>query len=474
MAPLSESLDQNKSQHLKSEGPPTKQEENEMQKVLEFARHGYAEYAAGNHARALSLVTEALVIAERLSPESAEVAVLLTTVGNMRRESGVDSGLKYHWKALQIRMRDQPGTESEAESHEKVGLILLAEHQYTIALQHLHEALSFHKSMCPSSLITARQYMNVGQTHHKMGTMDQALISFDKAMDILNAVKPESEEVARLHVLIGSVLREQRQLKKSSENLEKAINLYQEISPASGGLASAYVELGKINGAQGCYRKEMYLYHKALDIQNEVSPDSLDMSSILHHLGVFYATAGKLDAGEKYLRHAVAILEAHDPLTVELTKSQYALGQVLLRRGETTNAIRYHRRALELRSRTAPLSIDEADSLHAMGGLMLKTGNWQESLRYFSREFLCRDIDAVETARVHNIIGKILMNETVRLGDAISNHRMAVAIQARHGVSETLARYLEDLVAALRRKGECTSKFDAQLEEVRKILDSKN
>jgi tetratricopeptide (TPR) repeat protein len=181
-----------------------------------------------------------------------------------------------------------------------------------------------------------------------------------------------------------------------------------------------------------------------------------------------------MESAEKYLRQAILIRKERAPLSLALAESFYYLGDIMVNRNEQNKALEYHRQALELRSLIVPLSLDVADSFHAMGNLTEGTGRWQEALSYYGREFIARDTDSVETAKVHNIIGNILLKETDRINDAVSNHQMAVAIQSSHGESAVLAKYLEDLIISIREKGESSSEYEQQLEKIRKELRSRS
>jgi tetratricopeptide (TPR) repeat protein len=287
------------------------EDEGGMLQALEFSRQGHAECAAGKHENALKFMNESLTIVERELPDSPEVAVVLSSIGIMRQEAGIDNGFQYHWRALQIRLRDQPNTAFEAESQEHVGMSLLSEHHSGAALGHLMKALSFHESKNPSSFLTAIQHIHVGQAQDNVGELQEAIGSFERALLIFAGLTLESLDVANAHYLLGRVLRQQGNFEAAKEQLTQAIAMYEAKAPASLDLANAYVELGRVHGLeQGCQKTGMTFFAKALEIQNAVAPNSLDVANTFHHVAVSHASVGNPEVGQLYLLGATSIRES--------------------------------------------------------------------------------------------------------------------------------------------------------------------
>jgi len=443
--------------------------------VAGLTNEGEREFSSGNHTRGIELITDALEIVEKQQYSLAQVSNLLTTLGNMYRQSGMDNGFKQHIRALEIRQQTLPNSEAEAESEETVGMILLTEHQYSDALSHFEQSLRFHETKNPSSIKTAIQYTHVGQVQQSLGRLNDAYESFQSALLIIKTIESTVSEKANVHLMLGRVLREQgTHLEAAETHLNQAISLYRTDGSSILQVANSYVELGKIKGAKGYLSEELMHYENALEIQNKVAANSLDFANTLHQIALSYFKKGIMESAEKYLRQAILIRKERAPLSLALAESFYYLGDIMVNRNEQNKALEYHRQALELRSLIVPLSLDVADSFHAMGNLTEGTGRWQEALSYYGREFIARDTDSVETAKVHNIIGNILLKETDRINDAVSNHQMAVAIQSSHGESAVLAKYLEDLIISIREKGESSSEYEQQLEKIRKELRSRS
>jgi tetratricopeptide (TPR) repeat protein len=286
-------------------------DEGGIQQALEFSRQGHEEYAAGKHANALKLMNESLTIVERELPDSPEVAVVLSSIGIMCQEAGIDNGFQYHWRALRIRLRDQPNTAFEAESQEHVGMSLLSEHHSDAALRHLTKALSFHESKNPSSFLTAIQHIHVGQAQENVGQLQEAIRSFERALLIFSGLKLDSLDAANAHCLLGRVLREQGNFEAAKEQLAQAIAMYEAKAPASLDLANAYVELGRVHGlAQGCPNTGMAFFAKALEIQNAVAPNSLEVANTFHHVAASHASVGNSETGQLYLLGAKSIRES--------------------------------------------------------------------------------------------------------------------------------------------------------------------
>lgn len=439
--------------------------------AVELSRRGYEEQALGNHSRALKLMKQSLAIVDTLLPNSPEVAVVLSSVGILSQEAGIDSGLKYHSKALHIRAQVQPDTCFEAESQEYVGMSLVSEHQYKEALKYLTKALAFHESMNPTSFMTAIQCIHIGQARECMGEAREALVSFERALSILSGLSPGSLDVAGVHFLLGRALREAGNAEAAKEQLSLAVSLYDEKAPASLDLSNAYVELGRVHGLEKEGGKQALAYFaKALEIQDSIAPKSLDIANTFHHIAVLHISSGNQDTGRPYLLQAVSMRETLAPRSLDLARSLYVMGDLCTTQGQYEHAYTHHQKALELRSQIQPLSSEEADSLHAMGCLSERVGNWEAALGFYSREFLGRNVDAIETARVHNCIGNILLTETNRFGDAAYNHRMAVRIQSNHDADATLVKYLMDLITALNVNGESDEDVRCNLAEVRKAM----
>jgi tetratricopeptide (TPR) repeat protein len=441
--------------------------------AVELSRRGHEEQARGNHVRALTLMKRSLAIVDSLLPSSPEAAVILSSIGILSQEAGIGSGLKYHSRALQIRSNVQPETCFEAESQEFVGMSLVLERQYKQALQYLKKALAFHESMNARSLMTAIQHIHVGQARQGMGEAREAVESFKGALSILSELAPGSLDVASVHYLLGRALREIEDIDAAKEQLGLAVAIYDEKSPASLEISNAYVELGRVHDVEnGGKNQAMAYFAKALEIQDAVAPYSLEIASTFHHIAVFHISSGNHEAGRSYLLQAISIQNALSPFSLDHARSLYEMGELCAQQGQYEDAFTHHQRALELRSQLQPLTPEEADSLHAVGILIERRGNWEEALGYFSREFLGRNVDAVETARVHNKIGNILLRETNRVGDAIYNHRMAVRIQSNHEKDTTLVMYLTDLITALNANGESDEGVKRKLGELQMVMPS--
>lgn len=439
--------------------------------AVELSRRGHEEQAMGNHVQALTLMKRSLAIVDSLLPNSPEVAVILSSIGILSQEAGIDSGLKFHSRALQIRSSVQPGTCFEAESQEFVGMSLVSERQYKPALQYLKKALAFHESLNPRSLMTAIQHIHIGQARQSMGEAREAVVSFKRALSILSELAPASLDVASVHYLLGRALREAEDIDAAKEQLGLAVALYDEKAPASLEISNAYVELGRVHELEnGGQSQAMSYFAKALEIQDSVAPYSLEIASTFHHIAGLHMSSGNHDAGRSYLLQAISIQETLSPCSLDLARSLYEMGELCTHQGQYEDALTHHHRALELRSQLQPLTSEEADSLHAMGILVERSGKWEEALGYFSREFLGRNVDAVETARVHNKIGNILLRETNRFGDAIYNHQMAVRIQSMHDDDATHVAYLTDFIAALYANGESDEDVKRKLGELHKDL----
>jgi tetratricopeptide (TPR) repeat protein len=442
--------------------------------ALEWSRQGHQEHSFGNHVQALTLLTKSLETIERLLPDSPEVAVLLSSIGSIRYKAGIDNGFQYHWRALQIRVRDQPNTAFEAESQEHLGLALLSEHRYEAALKHFSKALSFHEYEDPDSFVTAIQLVHVGKTYESMKQLQEARASFERAMRIVSRLQPDSLDVASCHVFLGRTLFALGNIEEAKEQLDFAVAMYENV-PASLDSANAYVELARVYGSvKGYSGRSMTFFAKALHIQHDLAPKSLDIANTLHHMAVAQASAGDIASSQIHLEDAISIQEKLAPYSPDLARSLFTLGEILGETEQFERAHTYHLRALNLRSLIQPLSLDEADSLHAVGNLLERMGNWEEALSYYSREFVGRNLDTIETARVHNKIGNLLLRGTNRFGDAIYNHRMAVTIQARCDKDLTLVKYLEDLITALLVKGESPTDAERQLEQVRQSIANQN
>lgn len=442
-----------------------------VHEALDWSRRGHEEYALGNHVQALTLLTKSLEIIERLLPDSPEVAVLLSSMGSIRHKAGIDSGFQDHWRALQIRVRDQPNTAFEAESQEHVGLALLSEHRYEAALTHFTKALSFHLSNNPVSFMTAIQHVHIGKVYEGMKKLQEARSSFERAVMIVSRLEPDSLDVATCHVFLGRTLIALGNMEQAKEQLVFAEAIYENF-PASLDSANAYVELARVHALEkGHSERSMAYFAKALQIQQDLAPKSLEVAHTLYHMAVAQATADNIGSTQFHLRDAISIQEELAPFSPELARSLFALGEILSDTGQFEQAYTYHLRALKVRSQIEPLSVDEADSLHALGNVFERMGNWEEALAYFSREFVGRNLVTIETARVHNRIGNILLRETNRFEDAVYNHRMAVTIQARCDKDVTLVKYLEDLIAALHVKGERSTDAERHLQRVQRSIE---
>ena len=416
--------------------------------AIEFSRRGHQEQTLGNHMEALRWMEQSLSIVENLLPDSPEVAVILSSIGLMYQQAGIDSGFKYQMRALMIRARDQPGTPYVAESHEYVGMSLLSEQRYEEALRHFSLSLAFHESKDPSSFIVAIHHLHIGQAHEGMGDARDAIISFEKALSIMLVLSPASLDIATVYVSLGRALHEVGSNDAAKTQLYRALEVYNAHLPSSLEISNVYVELGKVIAIEkDAHDQAQMFFEKALEIQHTLAPTSLDIANSYHQVAVLHISTGSCDLGRDFLLRAISIREKLAPVSLDLARSLFVMGNLLIEEGQYTQAYNLHLRALELRSKLQPLKTEEADSLHAMGVLSENACNWEAALGYFSREFLGRSKN--QTAKVHNSIGNVMMRLPNRTADAIYNLRMAVKIQLKSDNDGFLGKYLSDLISAL-------------------------
>lgn len=232
-----------------------------------------AHYNLGNALKELGRLEEAVDSFREAIAVKAEFAEAHNNLGKVLKDLGrLDDAVATYLKAIAIKP-------DYAEAHFNLGNALQALEQFEDAVASYEKAIEFKPDFAAahnnlgSALFTierrrdlekglrpgyAEAYRHLDIIGRKLGTLDYAARSFQKALDI----NPNSAEA---HNNLGNVLKERRWLEDAAECYQKAIAIKPDMADAHNNLGSTFHDLGRPEEAEQCFRRSLELEPDAVD-----------------------------------------------------------------------------------------------------------------------------------------------------------------------------------------------------------------
>jgi tetratricopeptide (TPR) repeat protein len=200
--------------------------------------------------------------------------------------------------------------------------------------------------------------------------------------------------------------------------------------------------LGMVCKYTGRFTRGERYYRRALAAASAAfSPGDPRMASLFHNFGGLEHARGRLAKAETWTRRAVAVrTQALGPNHIEVAADLEALAAILDGRGRHAEAERLHRRAIRLFQGQRSGKAEIALALANLGAGQQKQGKVRGAERTLRRALAMAEASlgqaAVETALIHNNLGKLLI-ATGRAKAAEEHLREALAtlrerLPARH------------------------------------------
>jgi tetratricopeptide (TPR) repeat protein len=291
------------------------------------------------------------------------------------------------------------------------------------------ESLWAHTLSCTSNNNLA--HYNLGYAYLRKGNLDEAIVHFQKALEI----KPDYAEA---HNNLGNVLLQKGSVDEAIVHYQKALEIKPDYAEACYNLGNALLQKDNVDEA-------LVHFQKALDI----NPNYVEAHN---NLGIALLRKDNVD---KALVHFQKALE----INPDNAEAHYNLGTALLKKGSVDEAISHFQKSLEIKP-------DHAEAHYNLGTALLQRGNVDEAISHFQK--------ALETrpgyAEAHNNLGTALLRKG-SLDEAIVHFQKALEIKPDYAE----AHY--NLGNALLRKGspdEAISHYQKALEINPSYVEARN
>jgi CHAT domain-containing protein/Tfp pilus assembly protein PilF len=329
---------------------------------------------AGDNAGALPLLLRAVGILTKSGPESADLAVVLNTLGQTHQALGeYDKARPAFERALAIRERllaaDDP---SVATSLNNLALLFHVSGAYGSAEPLYQRALAIReKKLGTESPLVAQSVNNLAQLYKDRGDYVAARPLLERALMLYEKTRgPDHIDTAAALNNLGLLLTDLGDYESAETLLTRALTIREKALPADHQLiAQSLNNLGLLFQKRTQYAKAEPLFVRSLaNRERALGPDHPDVGRALNNLAVCHQEQGDLDRAEPLYQRSLAISEqrlgAGNRLTIQAVNN---LAVLYLLRGDFARAEPLYLRSL----RDAEQSFGPQDPLVAIALLRL-------------------------------------------------------------------------------------------------------
>jgi len=210
------------------------------------------------------------------------------------------------------------------------------------------ESLWTHTLACTSD--NAIVHNNFGNVLFKKGSVDEAIVHYQKALQI-------EPDYAKAHLNLGNVL-----LQEGS--VDEAITHYQKVLQINPDYVEAHYNLGNALIKKGSVDEAITHFQKALQIKP-------DYAEAHNNLGNALFKKGSVDEATVHYQKALQI-------TPDCAEAHINLGNILLQKGDVDEAIGHYQKALQITPDCAEAHIN-------LGNALIKKGSMDEAITHFQK-----------------------------------------------------------------------------------------
>ncbi|MEO9801921.1 MAG: tetratricopeptide repeat protein [Reichenbachiella sp.] len=190
----------------------------------------------------------------------------------------------------------------------------------------------------------AQSYKMAAVNYRKKGLQQQAIVNFQRALDLAELDKNESLQ-ADIHNSLGLLYEDLKEYSKSLESFQTALDYYAR-SDDGKSRANLINNMGIVHFKSGSYTFSKKYYQESLALKMSLG-DSSTWSSTLLNIGELYLTIEELDSAEQYLRQALDLLTSY-PKRLHKISSFNLLGELHRKLKNFDSSKRYLTKAKDL------------------------------------------------------------------------------------------------------------------------------
>ncbi|PRQ03667.1 Serine/threonine-protein kinase PK-1 [Enhygromyxa salina] len=257
-----------------------------------------------------------------------------------------------------ISRTDGSGSLLDATLHVNIGAI--HDHQGDLdgALVDFERALEIQEALLPPAHpSTSVAVSNIGTIHARRGRNDEAIVYFERALAMREASLPAGHpRLAVAYENVGNIYSFQAKYDQAQRYIERALAINEANLPAEHrDIARSLANLGNVHYFREDYEQALAYYRRTLAIRTAtLGRDHVMVGTAHKHVGLALIELEDYDGAIEQMRRALEINEASfgpdDPrYGPKLSDSYENLGNALRNAGQYAEAIRSLERALELR-----------------------------------------------------------------------------------------------------------------------------
>ena len=265
------------------------------------------ERGQGNFSRAHEHASEAVAIAERIAPETAEMIRSLDNLGLIEWREGYLSEAREHLQHTLVMKEKFGGL--LGPTFINIGLVALDQADYAAAQGYFEKALDLFLKDSRKVYGLKVALTNLSHASYQQGDLASAVEYARRAIALSDPSwlnDPESSDVLQL---MGDLLREQGKFNEASDYYLRVLEIRQRLAPGSMFVSETLQGFAELARAQNNPRLALDYDLRALEIAQKTYPDSSCVASLLVHLGQLAYEQGNLVASESYLRRAIVAQE---------------------------------------------------------------------------------------------------------------------------------------------------------------------
>lgn len=350
----------------------------------------------GDHARAQSLLADAIALLEAEAPGSDNLSYSLNTLGVLAADRGDPARAEDSWqRALAIQERIQPLGATVGFIAGNLGMVRFLQGDLEAAESDLNRVLALYRRIGHAEHGIALTLTNLGEIASARGDLIQAEEHLRAALRIAEEVLKGHPVLPEILSGLGAVQRSRGDLRAAGSYFDQALQLHSEAASESEEVAKALVSLGEIAGRLGDPGKARERLARALSLREKAGSGGILVAETLLAIGRLEAgPGGDPKAAQGRFEQALRLAEVQVPEGLLVAEALLELGRIAEREGDLLGAEAFLRRSLALRSKISPGTSLEAEALAALGRVETVRGAAEPG-----REHLCRAIDVLDRQR---------------------------------------------------------------------------
>lgn len=255
----------------------------------------------GDWEKALTSYERCLQVAK----EHAVPNVLSRVYNNMGiiyfQKGDLDKAIQYFEQTLEA-VDCEMGVFDKANALTNIGIIANMRGNHDLAMENYREGLKIYEQIGNRKQDEARILHNIGMTHADRNECDEAISSFERCLELAEAVQDKQLQ-ALTHLNLGKTLVRQKKLPQAKRHTEKALKVFKRVD------------------------------------------DTLNVAEAYHVIGLVYSSQGDSVTAERYFKESLRLNEAeeyHDGLA----ETSVSFAKLVLEQGEKERAVTYYKQAL--------------------------------------------------------------------------------------------------------------------------------